>query len=50
MNAGARPRFDPERFAFFRRELAGYASAISPGDPSKALRILNPTTMEIAEL
>lgn len=50
MKAGARPRFDPERFTFFRRELAGYASAISPGDPSKALRILSPTTMEIAEL
>lgn len=50
MRAGARPRFDPERFTFFRRELAGYASAISPGDPSKALRILSPTTMEIADL
>lgn len=50
MRPVARPRFDPERFTFFRRELAGYASAISPGDPSKALRILSPTTMEIAEL
>jgi hypothetical protein len=50
VNGRARPRFDPERFAFFRRELAGYASAISPHDPSKALRILNPTTMEIAGL
>lgn len=50
MRADARPRFDPARFLFFRRELAGYATAISPGDPSKALRVLNPTTMEIAEL
>lgn len=50
MNARARPHFDPARFTFFRRELAGYASAISPQDPSKALRILSPTTMEIAEL
>ena len=50
MKAEARPHFDPERFTFFRRELAGYASAVSPGDPSKALRILSPTTMEIAEL
>lgn len=50
MNASARPRFDPARFTFFRRELAGYASAISPQDPSKALRILSPTTMEIADL
>lgn len=50
MRPDTRPRFDPERFTFFRRELAGYASAISPGDPSKALRILSPTTMEIAEL
>jgi hypothetical protein len=50
MRGDARPRFDPERFLFFRRELAGYASAISPGDPSKALKVLNPTTMEIADL
>lgn len=50
MKADARPRFDPARFLFFRRELAGYATAISPGDPSKALRVLNPTIMEIAEL
>lgn len=50
MNPKSRPRFDPEEFAFFRKENAGYASAISPADPSKALRIFNPTVLEIGQM
>jgi hypothetical protein len=50
MNQNVRPKFDRERLMFFRREHAGYASAMSPDDPNKALRVLNPTTLEIAEL
>jgi hypothetical protein len=50
MNPHSRPTFDREAFFFFRREHAGYASVISPEDPSKALHVLNPTVAEIGEL
>lgn len=50
MNRNARPRFDEKRFTFFREENAGYASAISPEDPSKALHVLNPTVVDVARL
>jgi hypothetical protein len=49
MNPKLKPRFDRERFGFFRREHAGYASAISPEDPTKALHILNPTVVDVAD-
>ena len=50
MRGDAKPRFDPERFTYFRRELAGFASAISPDDPSRTLRVLNKSVLEVAEL
>ncbi len=50
MNPNLKPLFDEERFLFFREENAGYASAISPGDPSKTLHILNPTVYDIGRL
>jgi hypothetical protein len=50
MKGTARPHFDRERLQYFRRELAGYATAISPQDPGRALKVLNPTIMDIAEL
>ena len=50
MNQNATPRFDEQRFTYFREENAGYASAISPEDPSKALHVLNPTVVDVARL
>jgi hypothetical protein len=50
LKSHVRPRFDEQRFTYFREENAGYASAISPEDPSKALHVLNPTVVDIARL
>jgi hypothetical protein len=50
MNPQLKPRFDEKRFLFFREENAGYASAISPGDPNKALHVLNPTVYDIGRM
>ena len=50
MDPKLKPRFDERRFLFFREEHAGYASAISPGDPNKALHVLNPTVVDVARL
>jgi hypothetical protein len=50
MNPTLKPRFVKGNLTFFRKENLGYASVISPGDQSKALQILNPTVVEIAEM
>jgi hypothetical protein len=50
MNPNVKPKLMKEAFTFFRKENLGYASIISPGDPSKALHLLNPTAVEIAEM
>lgn len=50
MNPRMKPKLKRKEFTFFRKENKGYASVISPGDPSKALHLLNPTVVEISEL
>ncbi len=45
-----KPKFDPERLEYFREENESYASFVSPGDTTKALQLLNPTSLEIARL
>jgi hypothetical protein len=50
MNPNLKPRLMKGKFTYFRKENLGYASVISPGDPSKALHLLNPTVVEIAEM
>jgi hypothetical protein len=50
MNPNLKPKFLKSKLSFFRKENLGYASVISPGDPSKALHLLNPTVVEIVEM